>query len=152
MPTSEIPHFPEDPATLQELWRAARVERHRAEQRAAEHAARQGKRADDLYLPNLPLPLELDRSKKWYYGPRADRLQSTAERAQARLNLGEDRAQKPRPREGAAATRSIPNSTGRNSSSTFPPGPCPTATSGCLTSKEGGQVEVTEFPTLGLPW
>ena len=105
MPTSEIPHLPEDPATLKELLRAAQVERDRAEQRATEQAARaaqQGKRADDLYLQNLRLQLELDRYKQWYYGPRADRLRSTGELAQALLNFGEELAQKPVPREEAA--------------------------------------------------
>jgi len=105
VPTSEIPHLPEDPATLKELLRAAQVERDRAEQRATEQAARaaqQGKRADDLYLQNLRLQLELDRYKKWYYGPRADRLKSTSELAQALLAFGEELAQKPVPREEAA--------------------------------------------------
>ena len=98
--------LPEDPATLKALLRAARVERDQAQQRAEEQAARaaqQGKRADDLYLEKLRLQLELERYKKWYYGPRADRLKSPGELAQALLAFGEEVAQKPVPREAPAA-------------------------------------------------
>ena len=58
-------------------------------------AAEQGKRADDLYVQNLRLQLELARYKKWYYGPRADRLKSSGELAQALLNFGEELERKP---------------------------------------------------------
>jgi transposase len=98
--------LPEDPAAWKALLRVARGERDQAQQLAEEQAARaaqQGKRADDLYLQNLRLQLELDRHKKWYYGPRADRLKSTGALAQALLNFGEELAQKPVPREEAAA-------------------------------------------------
>jgi transposase len=98
--------LPEDPVALKTLLRAARAERDQAQQRAEEQAARavqQGKRADDLYLENLRLQLELDRYKKWYYGPRADRLKSPGELAQALLAFGEEVAQKPVSREEAAA-------------------------------------------------
>src|ERR1700739_4663664 len=40
------------------------------------------KRTDELYLENLRLQLELERYKKWYYGPRADRLATSGEVAQ----------------------------------------------------------------------
>ena len=82
--------MPEDPAALKALLQAALAERDQAQQRAEEQAARaqqQGKRADDLYLENLRLQLELERYKKWYYGPRADRLKSSGELAQALLEL-----------------------------------------------------------------
>ena len=98
--------LPEDPVALKTLLRAARAERDQAQQREEEQAARaqqQGKRADDLYLENLRLQLELDRYKKWYYGPRADRLKSPGELAQALLAFGEELAQKPVSREEAAA-------------------------------------------------
>ena len=93
MATLKIPHeaLPEDPAALKALLRAA--------------LGKQGKRADDLYLQNLRLQLELDRYKKWYYGPRADRLKSAGELAQALLNFGEQLAQKPVPREAVATIR-----------------------------------------------
>ena len=74
--------MPEDPVALKTLLRAVLAERDQAQQRAEEQAARaaqQGKRADDLYLEKLRLQLELDRYKKWYYGPRADRLKSPGE-------------------------------------------------------------------------
>ena len=131
MPASD-PSFaplPEDPATLKALLLAARAERDREQQRANEHAERaeaqealareksawaaeQGKRADDLYVQNLRLQLELERYKKWYYGPRADRLQSSGELAQALLNFGEELEQKPVHPEDAAAG-SEPASEGR---------------------------------------
>jgi len=97
--------LPEDPVALKTLLWAALAERDQAQQRAEEQAARaqQGKRADDLYLEKLRLQLELDRYKKWYYGPRADRLKSPGELAQALLNFGEELAQKPVPPEEPAA-------------------------------------------------
>ena len=131
MPASD-PSFvplPEDPATLKALLFAARAERDREQQRAAEHAehaaqqakhaeaqealareksalaAQQGKRADDLYVQNLRLQLELGRYKKWYYGPRADRLQSSGELGQALLNFGEEMERKPvHPEDAAGGT------------------------------------------------
>jgi transposase len=120
VPASEITNLPEDPAALKALLRAAQAERDRAEQRAAEHAQRaeaqaalaqekaalavqQTQRADELYFENLRLQLQLERYQKWYYGPRADRLKTTGELAQALLNFGEELAQKPVPPEEAAA-------------------------------------------------
>src|SRR5260370_16081419 len=50
---------------------------------------RQTKRAEDLYLQNVRLQLELERYKKWYYGRRADRLSSSQDLAQALLEFGE---------------------------------------------------------------
>jgi transposase len=90
--------LPEDPATLKALLLAALAERDREQLRADEHAERatqQAKRADDLYVQNLRLQLELARYKKWYYGPRADRLKSSGELAQVLLNFGEELEQKP---------------------------------------------------------
>src|SRR5260370_36645266 len=56
---------------------------------------RQTKRAEELYLQNLRLQLELERYKKWYYGPRADRLSSSQDLAQALLEFGEQLQAKP---------------------------------------------------------
>ncbi len=105
--------LPEDPATLKVLLLAALAERDRARQHAEAQealareksawAAEQGKRADDLYVQTLRLQLELERYKKWYYGPRADRLKSSGELAQALLNFGEELEQKPVQPEGVAA-------------------------------------------------
>ena len=107
--------LPEDPAALKALLLAALTERDREQQRAEEQAARaaeQGKRADDLYLQTLRLQLELARYKKWYYGPRADRLQSSGELAQALLNFGEELEHQPlHPEEGPG--ESEPASEGR---------------------------------------
>ena len=86
MPASD-PSFaplPEDAVTLKALLLAALAERDREQQRA-----------DDLYVQNLRLQLELGRYKKWYYGPRADRLQSSGELAQALLDFGEKLEQQP---------------------------------------------------------
>src|SRR5450631_2129546 len=52
-------------------------------------------RAADLHVENLRLQLELERYRKWYYGPRADRLQSSAELAQMLLNFSEELDRKP---------------------------------------------------------
>ena len=52
-------------------------------------AQQQTKRAEELYLQNLRLQLELERYKKWYYGPRADRLETSQDLAQALLEFGE---------------------------------------------------------------
>ena len=43
----------------------------------------------------LRLQLELERYRKWYYGPRADRLQSSADLAQLLLNFAEEMDRKP---------------------------------------------------------
>src|ERR1022692_966022 len=52
-------------------------------------------RAADLHVENLRLQLELDRYRKWYYGPRADRLQSSADLTQMLLNFAEEMDRKP---------------------------------------------------------
>jgi hypothetical protein len=106
VPDSELSlaNLPEDPAALKELLRTAQAERDRAEQRASEHqalaqskaalAAQQRQRADALYLENLRLQLQLERYRKWYYGPRADQLKTREELGQALLAFGEELAQK----------------------------------------------------------
>ena len=103
MPASDpsIIPLPEDPATLKALLLAALTERDREQQRA-----------DELYVQTLRLQLELERYKKWYYGPRADRLRAPGELAQALLNFGEELEQKPVHPEDVAAG-SAPASEGR---------------------------------------
>src|SRR3984893_4559601 len=66
-------------------------ERDREKQRAQE----QTKRADDLHEENLRLQVELARYKKWYYGPRADRLPSSGDLVQVLLDCTEELEQKP---------------------------------------------------------
>ena len=56
------------------------------------------KRADELYLENLRLQVELARYKKWTYGPRADSL-SENELAQVLLDFAEELEQRPIPSE-----------------------------------------------------
>ena len=53
------------------------------------------RRADDLQVENLRLQLELERFRKWYYGPRADRLQSGNDLAQMLLHFAEEMDRKP---------------------------------------------------------
>ncbi len=50
---------------------------------------------DDLHIRLLRMEVELARLKKWYYGPRADRLTSDQELAQMLLEFGESLDQKP---------------------------------------------------------
>ena len=52
-------------------------------------------RANDLQVENLRLQLELDRYRKWYYGPRADRLQTPGDLAQMLLTFAEEMDRKP---------------------------------------------------------
>jgi transposase len=83
--------LPEDAVALKALLRAALEERDEAQQQALQ----QGKRADDLYLQNLRLQVELGRLKKWYYGPRADCLQTEGDLAQLLLSFTEAMDRKP---------------------------------------------------------
>ena len=72
--------------------RALLAERDGEKQRAdaqAQQAREQQQRADDLYLENLRLQMELGCLKKWYYGPRADRLRSEGDLAQLLLGFAE---------------------------------------------------------------
>src|ERR1700679_796092 len=67
--------------------------RHAEEQK--QRAQAQAQRAEALQVELLRLQLELERFRKWYYGPRADRLQSTVELSQLLLNFAEQLEQKP---------------------------------------------------------
>ena len=71
--------------------RALLVERDAEKQRAVE----QQRRAEGLHIENLRLQVELARYKRWYYGPRADRLQTAGELAQLLLSFAESLDQKP---------------------------------------------------------
>src|ERR1700751_5833220 len=73
--------------------RSLLVEREGEKQRAQEQTRRAEelqRRADDLHLELLRAQLELERYKKWYYGPRADRLQSTRDLGQLLLTFAEE--------------------------------------------------------------
>src|SRR5438034_8181598 len=87
----DLSNLPEDSGSVKAMLRSLLAERYREKQRADE----QLKRADDLHIQNLRLQLELARYKKWYYGPRADRLNSTSELAQVLLDFGQELEQRP---------------------------------------------------------
>jgi hypothetical protein len=83
-PTDKLVELPEDIEALKAMVRKLLLE-HDAEKHSA----------DDLHIENLRLRIELDRYKKWYYGPRADRLQSPGDLAQLLLNFAEALDRKP---------------------------------------------------------
>src|ERR1700734_209078 len=66
-----------------------RADRH---ERLAEERTR---RVNDLRVENLRLQLELERYRKWYYGPSADRLKSSADLAQLLLSFAREMDRKP---------------------------------------------------------
>src|ERR1700692_2910344 len=73
-------------------------ERDQEKRRADIHeqlAEQQSRRANDLHVENLRLQLELERYRKWYSGPRADRLQSSEELAQILLTFAQEMDRKP---------------------------------------------------------
>src|SRR5450432_2956349 len=86
---------------LRTLMREHEEQKQRADQqkqRANQHeqrAEQEARRSDELQVEMLRLQLELERYRKWYYGPRADRLQSSADLAQLLLNFAEEMDRKP---------------------------------------------------------
>ena len=95
---ADLAELPEDSESLRAVVRSLLQERDAAKRRGDEQEQRaegQQKRADDLHIEMLRLQLELDRYKKWYYGPRADRLQSSGDLAQMLLNFAEEMERKP---------------------------------------------------------
>jgi transposase len=70
-------------------------ERSKLAEEQSKRAEEQSKRANDLHVENLHLQLELERFRKWYYGPRADRLQTSADLTQMLLNFAEEMDRKP---------------------------------------------------------
>jgi len=102
---SELVNLPEDSDTLKAMVRSLALERDRQTQRAEEQAQRaeeQHRRAEEskrqaeqLRVEMLRLQLELERFKKWYYGPRADRLASNGDVAQMLLDFAGELDRKP---------------------------------------------------------
>lgn len=103
---SQLPHLPEDRESLRKLVQALLLERDQHKQQSQEqrrHAEEQKRLAEEqrrladeqrrqtaqLQAELARLQLELERYKKWYYGPRADRLRSSNELAQLLLNFAE---------------------------------------------------------------
>jgi Zn finger protein HypA/HybF involved in hydrogenase expression len=76
--------LPEDSEALKAMVRSLALERDRETQRA-----------EQLRVEMLRLQLELERFRKWYYGPRADRLQSSGDVAQMLLAFAEELNRKP---------------------------------------------------------
>jgi transposase len=96
--SAKLNDFPQDRESLDAMVRSLILEREQQKQQANDlqvETLRQTKRAEELYLQNLRLQLELERYKKWYYGPRADRLATSADLAQALLEFGEQLQAKP---------------------------------------------------------
>jgi transposase len=102
---SQFPYLPEGSDALRVLVQGLLRERDQHKQqaeaqqrRAEEHkrlAEQQQQRTVQLETELLRLQLELERYKKWYYGPRADRLRTAGELAQLLLNFAEELEQKP---------------------------------------------------------
>jgi transposase len=88
---ADLVELPGDSDSLKAVVRSLLRERDDQKQRADE----QVKRADGLHVELLRLQLELERYKKWHYGPRADRLQSSGELAQLLLIFAEELDCKP---------------------------------------------------------
>jgi transposase len=94
----ELAQLPDDSESLKLLLRNLLLEHQREKQRANQlhvENLRQQKRADELYLEKLRLEQELVRLKKLYCGPRADRLESEQELAQALLDFALELERKP---------------------------------------------------------
>lgn len=90
--------LPDDSQALKAMLRTLMRERDDEKRRADEHerrAEQEARRGDELRVEMLRLQLELERYKKWYYGPRADHLQSSADLAQMLLNFAEEMDRKP---------------------------------------------------------
>jgi transposase len=81
---AELVELPEDSESLKAVVRSLLLERDREKQRA-----------EQLHVEMLRLQQELERYKKWYYGPRADRLQSSGEVAQMLLDFAGEMDRKP---------------------------------------------------------
>jgi hypothetical protein len=88
---AELVDLPDDRETLKAVVRSLLRECDREKKRAEEHKLQ----ADELHVEMLRLQLELARYKKWYLGPRADRLQSAGELAQLLLNFADELDNKP---------------------------------------------------------
>ena len=106
--------LPEDREALRALVQLLREERDQHQQQAAaqqrqieaqqnclaeqqRQAEEQRRQTVQLQAELLRLQVELERYKRWYYGPRADRLRTAGELAQLLLQFAEELDQKPLP-------------------------------------------------------
>jgi transposase len=95
---ADLKNLPQDHESLAAILHSLILEREQQKQRVEQENKRANdlqKRSDELYLENLRLQLELERYKKWYYGPRADRLASSRDIGQVLLEFGEQLQTKP---------------------------------------------------------
>jgi transposase len=95
---SKLPELPEDSESLRALVQTLLLERNQQKQHAEEQQRRadeQSKQTAQLQAELARLQLELERYKKWYYGPRADRLRTSSELAQLLLNFAEELNREP---------------------------------------------------------
>ena len=95
--------LPEDREALRALVQSLVEERDQYRQQAAEQQRRaeeQSRHTTQLQTELLRLQVELERYKRWYYGPRTERLRTAGELAQLLLQFGEELDQKPLPVEG----------------------------------------------------
>jgi transposase len=83
--------LPDDSDALKAMLRTLMRERDEEKRRADQET----RRSDELRVEMLRLQLELERYRKCYYGPRADRLQSSTDLAQLLLNFAEEMDRKP---------------------------------------------------------
>ena len=83
--------LPEDSASLRALVQQLLLA-HGQQQRRADEQSRQ---KEQLQVELVRVKLELERYKKWYYGPRADRLRTSGDLAQLLLRFAEDLDRKP---------------------------------------------------------
>jgi transposase len=81
---AKLKDLPQDRESLEAILRSLILERDQQKQRA-----------DELHLRNLRLQVELERYKKWRYGPCADRLASSGDVAQILLEFAEQLEAKP---------------------------------------------------------
>jgi hypothetical protein len=98
---SQLP-LPEDNNALRALVQSLLCERDQHKQQVHQHkreVEEQRRQTAQLEAELLRLQLELERYKKWYYGPRADRLRTAGELAQMLLHFAEELDQKPIPAE-----------------------------------------------------
>jgi transposase len=120
--TPELVNLPEDGEALKAMVRSLLMQCDREQQRAEE----QQRRAEELRVEMLRLQLELERFRKWYYGPRADRLQSGGDVAQMLLAFSGELDRNPVPPDGvppagepAAELRRVRRRKGRRNLANF---------------------------------
>jgi transposase len=88
---SNSSELPGDSESLRALVHALLLEREEQRRRVNE----QSKQTQQLQVELVRVKLELERYKKWYYGPRADRLGTSDELAQLLLHFAEELDRKP---------------------------------------------------------